>query len=113
MISESNQILQDHKQGRTLGDHPRDKHSNGFQQGSVKRCSRCGGNHLDKDCSWNTGACFACGEYGHQIAECSSRKESQTIQQNREPPTNRPLVGGRNKGGIKKPKTQDRVYALT
>ncbi|XP_074324379.1 uncharacterized protein LOC141661294 [Apium graveolens] len=36
-------------------------------------CSRCGKNHLDKDCRWNTGACFSCGEKGHKISECPKR----------------------------------------
>ena len=42
-------------------------------QGNKLQCSRCGRNHLDKDCRWNTGACFSCGEMGHRVAECPKR----------------------------------------
>ncbi|XP_074350874.1 uncharacterized protein LOC141690121 [Apium graveolens] len=44
--------------------------------GAKLSCSRCGRNHLDKDCRWNTGACFSCGESGHKIAECPKRDTS-------------------------------------
>ncbi|XP_074352186.1 uncharacterized protein LOC141691359 [Apium graveolens] len=44
--------------------------------GSKLSCSRCGRNHLDKDCRLNTGACFSCGESGHKIAECPKRDTS-------------------------------------
>ncbi|XP_074347382.1 uncharacterized protein LOC141686233 [Apium graveolens] len=36
-------------------------------QGDRERCTRCGKNHPDKVCRWNTGACFHCGEVGHKI----------------------------------------------
>ena len=39
-------------------------------QGDREKCSRCGKNHPDKYCRWNTGACFHCGEVGHKISEC-------------------------------------------
>ncbi|XP_074323743.1 uncharacterized protein LOC141660655 [Apium graveolens] len=41
--------------------------------GNKVTCSRCSKNHLDKDCHWNTGACFSCGEKGHKISECPKR----------------------------------------
>ncbi|XP_017233498.1 uncharacterized protein LOC108207573 [Daucus carota subsp. sativus] len=41
--------------------------------GARLSCSRCGRNHLDKDCRWNTRACFSCGETGHKVAECPKR----------------------------------------
>ena len=44
--------------------------------GARLSCSRCGRNHLDKDCRWNTGACFSCGETGHKVAECPKRDTS-------------------------------------
>ena len=44
--------------------------------GNKLSCSRCGRNHLDKDCRWNTGACFSCGETGHKVAECPKRDTS-------------------------------------
>ncbi|XP_074341812.1 uncharacterized protein LOC141679203 [Apium graveolens] len=39
-------------------------------QGDRERCSRCGKNHPDKVCRWNTDACFYCGEVGHKISNC-------------------------------------------
>ena len=47
--------------------------ANKGNQGGKLQCSRCGRNHLDKDCRWNTGACFSCGEMGHRVAECPKR----------------------------------------
>ena len=41
----------------------------GGQEDRVK-CSRCGKNHPEKDCRWNTGACFHCRERGYRILEC-------------------------------------------
>ncbi|XP_030936189.1 uncharacterized protein LOC115961332 [Quercus lobata] len=60
--------------------------------------------HAAKDCHWNTGACFSCGQRDHRIAECPQRKEVQTIP--------RPTIG-QNQGASHKPKIQGRVYALT
>ena len=65
------------------------------------KCSRCGRFHAEKDCYWNTGACFSCGQKGHRIAECPQRKDPHTT------PT------GQNKRANQKPKNQGRVYALT
>ncbi|XP_074341444.1 uncharacterized protein LOC141678914 [Apium graveolens] len=39
-------------------------------QGDQETCTRCGKNHPDKVCRWNTGACFHCGEVGHKISNC-------------------------------------------
>ncbi|XP_074378468.1 uncharacterized protein LOC141720005 [Apium graveolens] len=36
-------------------------------QGNQDKCTRCGGNHADKECRWNLGACFHCGEVGHEL----------------------------------------------
>ena len=92
------------------------KHSSGFQakkQGiqcvdtkALPKYFRCGRPHVDKDCHWNTGACFSCGQRqrGHMIAKCPQWKEVQTIP--------RPTIG-QNQGVSQKPKIQGRVYALT
>ncbi|XP_074374347.1 uncharacterized protein LOC141714744 [Apium graveolens] len=39
-------------------------------QGNQYKCTRCGGNHADRECRWNLGACFHCGEVGHKISQC-------------------------------------------
>nr|POF02333.1 hypothetical protein CFP56_31228 [Quercus suber] len=44
---------------------------------ALPKCSRCGRPHADKDCHWNTRACFSCGQRGHRIAMCPQRKERQ------------------------------------
>ncbi|XP_074374140.1 uncharacterized protein LOC141714524 [Apium graveolens] len=39
-------------------------------QGNQDKCTRCIGNHADRECHWNLGACFYCGEIGHKISKC-------------------------------------------
>ena len=36
---------------------------------ALPKCSRCARSHADKDCHWNTRACFSCGQKGHKIVE--------------------------------------------
>ena len=43
---------------------------NRASSGNKLSCSRSRRNHLDKDCRWNTGACFSCGEIGYKVSEC-------------------------------------------
>ena len=47
--------------------------ANRGSSGNKLSCPRCGRNHLDKDCRWNTGACFSCGEMGHKVFDCPKR----------------------------------------
>nr|POF21029.1 hypothetical protein CFP56_53754 [Quercus suber] len=42
---------------------------------ALPKCSRCGRPYVDKDCHWNTGACFSYGQRGHRIAECPQWKK--------------------------------------
>ena len=53
---------------------------NKTQQIDGEQCSRCGKNHADKDCYWNTGACFKCGQMDHKIASCPLNTENQVGQ---------------------------------
>ena len=45
---------------------------------ALPKCSRCGRPHADKDCPWNIGACFPCGQRGHRITEYPQRKKVPT-----------------------------------
>ena len=36
---------------------------------ALPKCSQCARSHADKDCHWNTRACFSCGQKGHKIVE--------------------------------------------
>uniref|UniRef100_A0A2N9FT08 Reverse transcriptase n=1 Tax=Fagus sylvatica TaxID=28930 RepID=A0A2N9FT08_FAGSY len=66
-------------------------------------CSRCGRSHAEKDCRWLSGACFACGQQGHKIADCPKKKEPQAA----------PTFAARQNNGNQGPRNQGRVYALT
>uniref|UniRef100_A0A2N9GS05 RNA-directed DNA polymerase n=1 Tax=Fagus sylvatica TaxID=28930 RepID=A0A2N9GS05_FAGSY len=66
-------------------------------------CSRCGKSHAEKDCRWLSGACFACGQQGHKIADCPKKKEPQAA----------PTFAARQNNGNQGPRNQGRVYALT
>ena len=77
---------------------------NKTQQIDDEPCSRCGKNHADKDCYWNTGACFKCGQMDHKIASYPLNIENQASKRTHE---------GQHKGGGQISKTQGRVYALT
>lgn len=35
-------------------------------------------NHSEKECRWNTGGCFRCGETGHKIVECPKMEKKDT-----------------------------------
>lgn len=39
------------------------------------KCFKCGKAHAKKECSWNIGTCFGCGQKGNKIAECTQRLE--------------------------------------
>ncbi|XP_074356287.1 uncharacterized protein LOC141695987 [Apium graveolens] len=39
-------------------------------QGNQDMCTRCGGNHADREYCWNLGACFHCGDVRHKISQC-------------------------------------------
>ena len=71
---------------------------------ALPKCSRCGRPHVDKDCHWNTGACFSCGQKGHKIAGYPQQKEVQTIP--------RP-IRGQSQGASQKLEIQGKVYSLT
>ena len=66
-------------------------------------CSRCGKSHAEKDFRWLYGACFACGQQSHNIADCPKKKEPQAA----------PTFAARQKNGNQRPRNQRRVYALT
>ena len=63
---------------------------NKTQQTDGERCSRYGRNHPDKDCHWNTGACFKYGQMNHKIANCPLSIKNQFDQRTYE---------GQNKSG--------------
>ena len=77
---------------------------NKTQQIDGEPCSRCGKNHADKDCYWNTGACFKCGQKDHKIVNCPLNTENQAGKRTHE---------GQHKSGRQISKIQGRVYALT
>ena len=84
----------------------RPRQREGTQRADTKalpKFSRSGRSCEDKDCHWNIGACFSCGQKGHRIAGCPQRKEVQTI----------PRIRGQSQGASQKLKIQGRVYSLT
>ena len=67
-------------------------------------CERCGRNHDVKNCPMVTGACFRCGEIGHQITNWPQKTPQKPPQDGQRK---------RGKGPNPPPKTQGRLYHMT
>ena len=67
-------------------------------------CEHCGRNHEVKNCPMVTGACFWCGEMGHQIANCSQKAPPEAAAEKSKE---------EGEGPNPSPKTQGRLYHTT
>lgn len=106
-LDEQKQEMEDQKgKGKAATNQPLDKRQDvrgkrkSFEGNNPNpfTCTRCGKNHVGRECYWKSGACFKCGKLDHIIKDCPDLKE-----QNQQP----------HDTENKRPRVQGRFYAIT